>query len=89
MAKRFVSGREILLSKEAYEQYDIASKAMSELTDISGKGWHLMTHSYYKKEIGLACFITGTVGTLCGVGLSKLYTKIQDKHKTKNKEENK
>lgn len=89
MAKFVGSGGLVSLSKEAGEQYDIASKAIGKLADISGKSWHLITHSCYKKEIGRVCFITGMVCTLSVVGLSKLYTKIQEKHKTKNKEENK
>ena len=89
MTKFVDSGRTITLSKEAGEQYDIASEAIGKLADISGKSWHLIAHSRYKKEIGRACFITGMVCTLSGIGLSKLYTKIQEKHKTKNKEENK
>lgn len=88
MAKFVESGGLVSLSKEAGEQYDVASKAIGKLADISGKSWHLITHSYYKKEIGRACFITGMVCTLSGIGFSKLYTKIQEKHKTKNKEEN-
>ena len=89
MAKFVGSGGLISLSKEACEQYDVASEAISKLTDISGKSWHLITHSCYEKEIGHACFITGMVCTLSGIGLIKLYTKIQEKHKTKNKKENK
>lgn len=89
MAKCVGYGGAISLSKEACEQYDIASEAIGKLADISRKSWRLITDSCYKKEIGRACFITGMVGTLSGVGLSKLYTKIQEKHKTKNKEENK
>ena len=88
MAKHFDTGKIIALPKEAAEQYDIASKAIEKLTDISGIGWHLIADRYYKKNLSLSALAGATV-TGAAVGVAMLVKKARKKIKTNQESKDK
>ena len=88
MAKLFQTGFKLGVTEEVAQQYEIVSKEIAKLTDMSRRGWHLIEDGCYRREMAGSALIGGTC-VAAAIYLTKLVKKIQKNRKDKKKPEDK
>ena len=86
MAISKYSGGYITLSDEAKDQYEIAEEAIKNLTDLTDRGWHLIVHECYNRELRSAAFYGVLIGTGLTIATGSIIKKMLKKN-TKSKKE--
>ena len=88
MAKNFQTGFKLSVTEEVARQHEIVNNEMAKLTDMSRRGWHLIEHGCYKREMASSALIGGTC-VVAAIGLTKLVKKIREKRKNQKETEDK